>query len=215
MDFKAQSLMRLRIQSATLALVVIVIIGGQKYPLLGFFVPAVMLMGIVGGFFRGRFVCGWLCPRGAFLDRAMKLISPIKKIPDFFRNSAFRWSVFALLMGFTAFKISLNPSDPYHWGTVFVRICMITTGIGVILALLIHPRAWCSFCPIGTVQSVSGGTKGRLKMDDGCTECRICEKVCPMNLQIIDDIKDGKLNNNDCLRCPECGLACPQNILHY
>lgn len=211
---KELSIKRRRIQSITWLLVPITIIGGLIYPPIGFIVPAVMLMAIVGGFIQGRYVCGWLCPRGAFYDRIMKHLSPNKNIPTFLRNYKFRWAVFVLLMGFMVFQISLNPSDPYHWGVVFLRICIITTGIGIVLSLLIHPRTWCTFCPMGTFQSAVSGKKKPLKMDEGCLECKTCEKSCPMDLQIVGNIKDGILDSKDCLKCPECSLACPKNILN-
>jgi len=212
---KAQSILRRKIQLSIWPIVVITIIGGLLYPIIGFIVPLVMLMGMVGGFFRGRYVCGWLCPRGAFFDRVVTHISPKKKIPDFFRNYTFRWSVFALLIGFMIFQISINPNNIYHWGTVFVRMCIVTTSIGVILAIIYHPRTWCSFCPIGTFQSSVGGKRSPLKMDKGCKECNTCEKSCPIDLKIVGNTKYHKLNSKDCLKCPECQLVCPKKILHF
>jgi len=47
---------------------VTVILFGWKFPLLGFAVPVAMLTGMTGGFFRGRYVCGNICPRGSFYD---------------------------------------------------------------------------------------------------------------------------------------------------
>jgi len=207
---------RRSIQRAIWAIVVVVIIGGLWYPLLGFVVPVVMLTGIIGGFFKGRYVCGWLCPRGAFLDRIIRPLSRVRPIPDWLRRPAFRWTIFALLMGFMVWQISLNPGDVYHWGRVFVRICIITTGIGVVLAVILHPRTWCSFCPMGTMQSAVGGSRAPLKMEDGCVECRACEQACPMNLTLIGRRRDDTtLPLPDCLKCGECVVTCPKRVLHF
>ncbi|MBN1593763.1 MAG: 4Fe-4S binding protein [Candidatus Coatesbacteria bacterium] len=203
-----------RILQSSLWIIVVVVIGlGWRYPLLGYAVPIVMLIGVVGGFIRGRYVCGWLCPRGAFFDRVMTHISPKKKIPEWLRKPVFRWIVFCLLMGFMVWQISINPGSFRHWGTVFFRMCVITTGIGVILAIFIHPRTWCAFCPIGTLQSSVGGHKHKLQIEDGCTNCRVCEKACPKNLKIPSNMKDGEFQSKDCLKCPECQLACPLGLL--
>jgi polyferredoxin len=174
-----------------------------------------MLVGLIGGFLRGRYVCGWLCPRGAFYDRVISRISPQKKIPGFLRNYWFRGFILIVLMGFMVYQISFNPGDVYHWGKVFVRICIITTAIGVVLAVFTHPRTWCAFCPMGTIQSAAGGTKSPLKMEEGCKLCRTCEKACPLDLQIVGGTKEGRLTTRDCLKCPECQLKCPQKILHF
>ena len=203
------------IQSFTWIAVVLVLGLGWRYPLLGYAVPIVMITGIVGGFVQGRYVCGWLCPRGAFFDRIMSYISPKRDIPNWFRAPVFRWTVFIILMGFMLYQIGLNPGDYRHWGIVFFRICAITTGIGIVLAILIHPRAWCSFCPVGTLQGAVGGQKRQLEIDDGCVNCMACETACPMNLRIPSDMHGGKLQSRDCLKCPECQLACPIGVLHF
>src|SRR5659263_322372 len=45
---------------------------------------------IVGGILLspilGRFWCGWLCPRGTFLEYVLEKVSKKKKIPDILRN---------------------------------------------------------------------------------------------------------------------------------
>lgn len=212
-EWERQARLRRRLQLALWAVVVVTIVGGPFYPLLGFTVPAVTLMGMIGGFFKGRYVCGWLCPRGAFYDRVMKWVSPGRPIPEWLRNRAFRWVLFGLLMGSIVWQISLNPGDVYHWGKVFVRICMITTGVGVVLALFVHPRTWCAFCPVGTFQSAVGRKKVPLHMEEGCVECRSCERACPMNLKIVGREKEGKVDLPDCVKCSECQLACPKKVL--
>jgi len=205
--------LRRRIQLTVWILVIIVIAGGIFWPLLGFVVPVVMLAGIIGGILKGRYVCGWLCPRGAFLDRIVKPVSASRRIPLWLRKPAFRWAIFALLMAFMAWQISSNPADIYHWGRVFVRICIITTAIGVILAIIFHPRTWCSFCPMGTLQSALGGSRAPLRIAEGCVECRACERACPMNLEIVGKDREGKLELPDCLNCGECVVACPKRVL--
>ncbi|MBN2209585.1 MAG: 4Fe-4S binding protein [Candidatus Coatesbacteria bacterium] len=205
-----------RVVQSTSWIVVVLVIGlGWRYPLLGYAVPIVMITGMVGGFVRGRYVCGWFCPRGAFFDRIMKPLSPKRDIPRWLRGPGFRWTVFTALMGFMVYQISLNPGSFDHWGTVFFRICVITTGIGVVLAILIHPRAWCSFCPIGTFQAAVGGDKCRLEISEGCVSCGACERACPINLRIPGDCENGRLCSRDCLKCPECQLACPLGLLQF
>lgn len=212
---KKRSRLRRRLQLSTFGIVIVTIVAGLKYPLIGFVVPTVMLIGIIGGFLNGRYVCGWICPRGGFYDRVMSRVSPKKRVPAWLRDYRFRWLVFVLLMGLMIFQILQDPRSLHHWGAVFVRICLVTTLIGVFLAFIFHPRTWCSFCPMGTIQSVLGPNKKVLVMGDGCLKCRACERVCPMSLQIVDNIECGRLDTKDCIKCPECQLACPKGILNF
>ncbi|MFO7947411.1 MAG: 4Fe-4S binding protein [Armatimonadota bacterium] len=205
--------LRRTVQWIMLALVPIVIIGGLFWPYLGFIVPLVMITGMLGGFFRGRWVCGWLCPRGAFLERVMSKMSFNLGIPAFLRKYSFRWVLFALLMGFMVFRLSANPASAEHWGRVFVQLCMVTTGVGLLLAVLFHPRTWCSFCPVGTFSSTIGGDKQPMQIAEGCRGCKLCEQACPLNLEIAKHADGGEMKDRDCLRCGECATACPANIL--
>ena len=207
-----------RILQWCLAPIVVITIGlGWRYPLLGYTVPLVMLTGLVGGLFTGRYVCGHLCPRGSFLDRAVGKVSRRKHIPRFLRRMPLRWAVFAALMGLMAFRIWQRPAGADVWlhlGRVFWLMCVVTTGIAVVLGVLIHPRSWCAFCPMGTMQRAVGGHRRRIPIDgEACIKCRKCEKACPFDLEIVVHTDTGLLADGDCLKCPECIAACPTGAL--
>lgn len=143
-----------------LAPLVIITIGlGWKYPLVGLIVPTVMLIGIIGGIIRGRYVCGNLCPRGSFLDRMIAPISLKRPIPEFLRKPAFRWIVLAAMMGFMVFRISQNPSDIMHWGRVFWVMCLATTAIGVVLGGTGSPSRVVFLLPHGDYAEQAGGAQ--------------------------------------------------------
>lgn len=205
---------RKAVQWGVLWIVLITIGLGWWFPWLGFSVPIVMLVGVVGSLFNGRYACGNLCPRGSFYDRLMAPISPNRPIPQWLRSKILRWALFVLLIGLMAVRILQHPLDPMHWGRVFWMMCLVTTAVGIPLALLIHPRTWCSFCPIGTVQSAIGGHKNQLRIDgDLCRSCALCEDACLMGLSIVGHKDTGIVSEPDCLRCSECVAVCPANAL--
>jgi len=202
------------IQWALAPLVFITIGLGWKYPLIGFVVPVAMIAGIVGGVSSGRYVCGNLCPRGGFFDRVMAPLSPARPIPAFLRAMPFRWVVFSALMGFMAWRIAADPANVYHWGSVFWLMCTVTTALGVALALAVHPRGWCSFCPVGTASNALGGHKDPITIDaSACRECGLCEKSCPIAIGIIRHKSKGVLADRDCVKCGECVAKCPARAL--
>jgi ferredoxin-type protein NapH len=207
---------RRRIQWLLMPIVIITIGLGWKYPILGFSVPVVMVTGVIVGFWKGRYVCGNLCPRGSFFDRLIARISFDKKIPAALRQMPLRWTLFAAMMGFMVFRISQNPSDWRHWGKTFWMMCVITTAIGVVLGIVLHPRMWCAFCPIGTMQNALGGHKQPLLIDAAlCRQCRACEKACPFQLAIVQDKDLGRLLSRDCLKCSECVAVCPTKAIRW
>jgi len=213
---KARIRRRRTIQWGLVSVILTTLALGWRFPWLGFSVPIVMLVGIVGSLFNGRYVCGNLCPRGSFYDRIMASISRKRPIPTWLRSRTLRWTLFAVMMSFMLARILQNPLDPMHWGRVFWVMCVVTTAIGIPLALLIHPRTWCSICPIGTAQSAIGGQRHQLRIDaDLCRSCALCERACPMNLPIVKHKDTGIVREPDCVRCSECVAVCPVQALAF
>lgn len=81
---------RNRKQYLTFWLLPLVVIGGWFYPLLGYLLPICMAAAIGIAFFKGRYWCDWLCPRGAAWDLLLSKLSLKKEIPAYrycLRNS--------------------------------------------------------------------------------------------------------------------------------
>jgi len=205
---------RRRRQWILLWIVMLVLGLGWRVPALGFVVPVVMMIGMAGGFLRGRWVCGNLCPRGGFLDRVLSKISLNRPSPAWLRKMPIRWAVFAALMGFMVFRITRNPGSVAHWGRVFWMMCLITTSIGVVGGLIYYHRFWCTFCPVGTfANAVGGGKRQPALATDTCTICGLCHTSCPMKIDIPAHRARGAIADRDCIRCGQCAAACPVSAI--
>lgn len=192
-------------------IVLIVSIGGLFYPKLGFFLLVVFASLMIIAPFRGRWFCGNLCPRGSFVDFWLSPLSRKIKIPAQFRSMKLRAIIFVLLMGFMIYRIIQTDGVVDRVGMVFVTLCIATTTIAILFGAIIAPRAWCSFCPMGTLQRAMGGQKYRLKVDKTlCIDCGKCKKVCPMQLS-ANEIFDSP----DCIKCARCVEACPKKALRF
>lgn len=195
---------------------VAILILGWYYPILGYFIPLCMFMGILIGAVRGRKWCDWYCPRGAFYDIFMKPISRKKNIPWIFKNLYFRLVVLLLLFSAMAFNLARRWPNSDKIGLLFVTIMSITSVLGIVLAVIFHQRSWCMICPVGTLANLIGKNKYPLRINpELCVECKLCAKACPIQIKpyIFKTSKDKAVKEGDCLKCNLCIAACPRKAL--
>lgn len=195
-------------------LVVIVVTAGLWYPKLGYVMPAVIVTLLVTGIYRGRWFCGNLCPRGSFSDFMISKISRNEKIPDTFKKMWLRIPILFALMSLMSFRLAnviAAGATIDKIGMIFVIMCAVTTLIALSLGIFINPRNWCSFCPMGTLQRWFGGTRYQLVLNESkCAGCRICHKVCPMQLEVTEPG-----HKPDCIKCSKCIAICPKDALKF
>ncbi len=140
----------------------LIVIGGLFNPWLGYLVLAMMAFFLVLSFFKGRYWCWNLCPRGAFLDILISRLSFNRPLRGIFIKQWFRWAVLVLLMGFLIFRIIHTGGNLIMIGSVFVAMCLLTTIISIILGVLTKHRSWCMICPMGFLQEKIGKIKRRV-----------------------------------------------------
>ena len=76
---------------------------------------------------------------------------------------------------------------------------------------------WCRFCPAGLTSSI--WNKLPLfkwlpllhlnKVEEKCTKCGICKRVCPVQVNKVYDDKVGNVTSTKCLACFRCVEMCP------
>ncbi len=214
-------------------LVPLVAFGGLFYPILGLLVIAVMIGLMVTGLMRGKYWCGNICPHGSLFDLILKKISFNRQIPDFFKSSLLKWSFFVLFMGMFVLRIiralgSLGTEEfTTTLGMTFVlQYLIMPTILGISLAVLINPRTWCSFCPMGTLTQLlyQAGQKFGLNSKnhyvtisdiDKCEECGLCARACPLDLEPYKNFdQNNQFTDPDCIQCGACVEECPLELLN-
>jgi len=195
---------------------IIIIILGWFFPYIGYFIPACMVVGIVISLFYGRKWCDWYCPRGSFYDTYINIFSKRIKIPLFIRTIKFRIFILVLLMIALSSQIFLIGKSLESIGFIFIKILTITTIIGIIFGIIFQERFWCFLCPVGTLSNLFGRWKKPLQINSQtCIDCKLCEKVCPMQIAPYKYKKENieTVFDADCLKCESCVSVCPKKSL--
>lgn len=210
--------MKNNIQSYLFWILLIFLVVGIIYPVIGWLAIICMLAPVIMAPYRGRYWCGNFCPRGSFYDNVMAKISPKKSIPAIFRSTGFRGFMVMFIMGIFGVQMYYAWGNLSAMGGVFVRIILITTIVGIILGVMYHQRTWCSFCPMGTLASwFSAKPKPvPLKVENSCVNCKLCTTACPLQLSpyTAKGSTEG-FTHSDCLKCSRCVEKCPKKALNF
>ncbi len=100
---------------------------GWIFPPIGYFIPVCMVLGLGIAFWRGRYWCDWLCPRGSFNDAWLSRISRQRQLPEWLRATPTRVVVLGVLL--TVMTVQLVRLWPDWWaiGGFFVLLLTVTT----------------------------------------------------------------------------------------
>ncbi len=198
------------------------IVLGFFWPIIGWALLFYILGTVLTAFWRGRWWCGNVCPRGNMYLHLLSRYSPHRPIPSLLRSNAFR--VMVIVVIFASFGIGFYRSwgDWAAMGGVFWKTILITTIIGIVLSYLYAPLTWCSFCPMGTLAAWAAPRKGptaksfvSIHVDRTCNaRCMTCARVCPMQLTPYHarGQSHGYLHP-DCFKCGKCSRACPSKAI--
>jgi len=160
----------------------------------------------------GRIYCSSVCPYGALSELlhirkfAIRVPKKLDKILKYVKYGILIFLVLRIfltgeLIGDTPFKALFTfGGETLNW---------IMTGVFLFLSLFIY-RPFCRyFCPYGALMAlISKISLFRLKKDEKCVSCRICEKTCQM-----DAMDEQAKANSECILCGECCQKCPKDSL--
>lgn len=210
----------------------LVAFGGLWYPKLGLLIIPLMATLAVMGFFKGKYWCGNICPHGSLFDSIVFPVSANRKIPSFLKSKitmavVFSWFIYIIASRLVkVFHIFGSAEFLDKLGYVFVVNYLAVTIVGTLLAFLVSPRAWCSFCPMGTLEILSyrlGKLLGANRKTDvkitaarieKCHSCGKCSRVCPMQLApYLEFSEKNQFDSDACIRCSTCVSNCPAGIL--
>lgn len=188
---------------------------------------------LFGSIFFDRIFCGWLCPMGGMQEC---LFSVNEKVPkQGWRNyiKYVIWIVWiaAVIICFVFRKKEISVDFFYMTdrGISIAEIYDYVIYYGVIFlvlipAVLFGKRVFCHyFCWMAPFMVI--GTKIRHLLHlpglhvsaekEKCISCGMCDKSCPMGLNVVELIKDNQDFGAECIQCGSCVDHCPKKALSY
>jgi len=180
----------------------------------------------------GPVFCGWVCPFGTVEEFIGKIGKKIfkKRYNNFIPLVVdkllryLRYVILGLVVVNTAIsgKLLFSNFDPYFalfniWSSEVTRLSLLVLGLVLIGSLFIE-RPWCKYlCPFGALLGIFNLFRiVKLKRNEKtCINCKACDRVCPMNI----DISTSKvISDHQCIGCLLCTdeIACPvSNTLNF
>jgi len=105
----------------------------------------------------------------------------------------------------------------YYSGEKFALLSITIFAFLTLASSFVVRRFWCRFCPTGATFSALNRFKPfswipilRLhKVEEKCTKCGICRRVCPATVTEVYDRKGGDIKTSMCMLCLRCVEMCP------
>ena len=161
---------------------------------------------ILSAFFWSRAFCGWVCPRAAFMERYFKFFSLKKNTPKWMLIGWVSALVFVVLIG----RVTFVGFSKGALAAGFL-LCIVPT-IGALLFGWFSPKSWCAICPTGSMLKVVDRGIFRIKKNK-CNKCGLCDKACPMSIEISKIPENSYINTPNCTQCGLCVPCCPSGSL--
>lgn len=187
----------------------------------------------VSSLFFGRVFCGWICPAGATQELCIKL----KNKP--FKNGKRNWIKYAIwapwvtiivLMFVQAGGIlAIDPLYQTYYGISITGmesliLFIAIAGIIVAIALIAGKRASChTICWMAPFMILGRKIRNSINLPslqlisntEKCINCKLCDKKCPMSLEVNKMVQDKNLENSECILCGSCVDNCPKGAINY
>jgi ferredoxin len=176
--------------------------------------------------FRKSF-CGWICPVGFLSETLARFgrwlfganLKPPKWLDILLRSlkylllGFFGWAIFTM----SAEALSAFIHSPYnkvsdikmlHFFLDLSRTGILVIGFLAAMSVLVE-GFWCRYlCPYGALMGlVSWMSPVKVRRNpETCTDCGICDKVCPARLPVM---AKRSITSVECIGCTDCVSSCP------
>lgn len=182
----------------------------------------------------GRLFCSYLCPAAGLQECAFAVN---EKKPKQGRLNYLKfaiWGIWLTIVGlcylhggeiaeidfFFETENGISVSTVQSYIIYYGIICLV-----LIPAVLFGKRAFCHyFCWMAPFMILGVKLRSALHLPgihikadkkSSCIACGRCSNVCPMGIDVMNEISNERINNQECIQCGVCIDHCPKNVLAY
>lgn len=210
----------------------IIIEGASKGIITGGLIVFILLF--ISSLFLGRLWCGWLCPGGGLQEIYFEINNKQANIGwlNWLKYIIFLEIIFIPLISAIRSSGGLTTIDFFYYtdhGITIAKpgayiIFLVQIAFFTAFAILAGKRGFCHyFCPIAVIMIIGRKIRNlirwpalHLSADTGlCTDCKKCSKNCPMGLDVNIMVRQGNMENTECILCGSCVDVCPKQAIRY
>jgi polyferredoxin len=186
---------------------------------------------LISSFLVGRAWCGWVCPAAGLQEAACKVNERHVRKIDWLK-----WVIWILWLGVIILGVitsgGYSQFDPLYLTESGISvdapekyiIYYIVVGLVFTLSVVVGRRAFChSTCWMAPVMIIGRKARNMLNTpalrltaeSEKCIDCDKCTKTCSMSLNVNQMVRNGSMENAECILCGQCIDICPKNVIHY
>ncbi len=166
----------------------------------------------------GPVFCGWVCPLGSAQEWIGRIGAKIWKkkynrfIPlekdRYLRYLRYFVLVWVLYITAKTGVLMFEKVDPYYalfhfWTNEVAPTALVVLAVTILGALFVE-RPWCKYlCPFGALLGLGNFIRiFKIRRNaSACVECRVCDRECPMNIEVS---KTEIVYDHQCITCLKC-----------
>ncbi len=207
---------------------VLIVIAASYGVINGSFITFIVLF--LTSLFLGRAFCGWICPGNGLQEICSPLIRKKAGNARYYWIKYVVFSVWIFIIALAILQSGGLQTVDYFWGTrgsnlyqtlfLFLGALVIQVPLTFLLGkwAFCHYLCWLApFMILGSrLQNLAGWPSLRLRTQrEACHQCGLCNRECPMNLDVIGMVEKQSFLNPECFLCGSCVDACPSQAIAF